>query len=607
MLMPKTDSGVLLPWLTENLATIHDTPSGLTTLVLGEWKKMICILFMARGYRNILTTRQVLSSAAIEQLIAQRVADAIVAYEANQNSRNESVGIDAAYETTWEELKEMMTDEYCLRNELHKLETKLWNLSVERTNIIGYTKRFQELALLCIGMVIAEYKKVKRYIKGLTEESQGKATSSKLTKIQEAIRMAHDLMDRVVRAKVAMMLTKRMWEDENGYVGTLRLCDKCRFHHHGPFPVQCGNCKNFGHQARDCWTPTSLTCYECRKEGHIRKYCPDLKNQNGIKEAYQDPNIFMELARLCPGMVISEYKKVERYIWGLTEESQGNRTSSKLTKIQEAIRMAYDLMDQVVRAKVARMLTTKECGKMSKEEILISNTARDEKWLEYTLMDQVTRTQICWNPTTPRQVQTSSPWSLPRSMWKLQEVGHQARDCWTPTLLTCYECREGHIRKYCQDLKNQNGIKEAYQDPNIFMGLTLPSSFWFLTWPAGAFHLSSFTTLATESNDVRRTTIRRPRQELVANVEVANNLLYELNRYLEQLRSHAPELLRVEALPDHPLIKYIFNALERASFVDMTNSNNLVAVMTDLLQFIADKEEMINHYRTITYVVFGMM
>ncbi|GKB03139.1 hypothetical protein Tco_0831228 [Tanacetum coccineum] len=32
------------------------------------------------------TTRQGLSSAAIEQLIAQRVADALIAYEANRNS-----------------------------------------------------------------------------------------------------------------------------------------------------------------------------------------------------------------------------------------------------------------------------------------------------------------------------------------------------------------------------------------------------------------------------------------------------------------------------------------------------------------------------------------
>ncbi|GKB49124.1 hypothetical protein Tco_0899877 [Tanacetum coccineum] len=105
--------------------------------------------------------------------------------------------------------------------------------------------------------------------------------------------------------------------------------------------------------------------------------------------------------------------------------------------------------------------------------------------------------------------------------------------------------------------------------------------------------------MATEPNDVRRTTLRRLRQELVADVELANNLLHELNRYLEQLRTRAPELLRVEALPDDPLIKYGFSALERASFSDMTNSNNLVAVRTELLRTITDKQQMINHYKNM--------
>nr|GEV87023.1 hypothetical protein [Tanacetum cinerariifolium] len=78
--------------------------------------------------------------------------------------------------------------------------------------------------------------------------------------------------------------------------------------------------------------------------------------------------------------------------------------------------------------------------------------------------------------------------------------------------------------------------------------------------------------MATEPNDVRRTTLRRLRQELVADVELANNLLHKLNR---------------------------LTALERASFFDMTNSNNLVAVRTELLLTIADKEQMINHYKTM--------
>ncbi|GKA78319.1 hypothetical protein Tco_0784856 [Tanacetum coccineum] len=72
--------------------------------------------------------------------------------------------------------------------------------------------------------------------------------------------------------------------------------------------------------------------------------------------------------------------------------------------------------------------------------------------------------------------------------------------------------------------------------------------------------------MATEPEEVRRETLRLLRREFVADVELANNLLHELNRYLDQLRTRAPKLLRMEVLPDYPLIKYGFSALARASF-----------------------------------------
>ncbi|GJU35184.1 hypothetical protein Tco_1183538 [Tanacetum coccineum] len=105
--------------------------------------------------------------------------------------------------------------------------------------------------------------------------------------------------------------------------------------------------------------------------------------------------------------------------------------------------------------------------------------------------------------------------------------------------------------------------------------------------------------MAIKSNEVRRETLRRLCQELVADVELANNLLHELNRHTDQLCTRAPELLRVEALPNDPLIEYGFRALKRAIFSDMKNSNNFVAVMTELLRTITDKQEMINHYKNM--------
>ncbi|GJX65021.1 reverse transcriptase domain-containing protein [Tanacetum coccineum] len=200
------------------------------------------------------------------------------------NTHMKTVGIDAAYHTPWTELKKMMTIEYCPRNEVQKLEAELWKLTVKGTDIAGYTKRFQKLALLCSGMVPGEEKMIERYIWGLPEKIEGNVTSSRPTKLSVAIRMSHKLMDQIEVVKVYTAAAES--SDKKGYARTLPLYDTCKFHHrHSPCPAPCENYKKVGHQARDCWTPTSVTCLDCGEEGHTRRYRPNVENQNGVGDA----------------------------------------------------------------------------------------------------------------------------------------------------------------------------------------------------------------------------------------------------------------------------------------------------------------------------------
>ncbi|GKB46703.1 putative reverse transcriptase domain-containing protein [Tanacetum coccineum] len=64
-------------------------------------------------------------------------------------------------------------------------------------------------------------------------------------------------------------------------------------------------------------------------------------------EAYS--NCFHELALMCPDLVPTEKKKVERYIRGFPERIKGNITSSKPTTLQDAINMARELVEQAVQ------------------------------------------------------------------------------------------------------------------------------------------------------------------------------------------------------------------------------------------------------------------
>ncbi|GKE68456.1 reverse transcriptase domain-containing protein, partial [Tanacetum coccineum] len=59
---------------------------------------------------------------------------------------------------------------------------------------------------------------------------------------------------------------------------------------------------------------------------------------------------FQELAILCPAMVPTTKKLLERYVWGLPQPIHGNVTSFDPAIISEAMRMARMLMDQAVRA-----------------------------------------------------------------------------------------------------------------------------------------------------------------------------------------------------------------------------------------------------------------
>ncbi|GKB80698.1 putative reverse transcriptase domain-containing protein [Tanacetum coccineum] len=81
--------------------------------------------------------------------------------------------------------------------------------------------------------------------------------------------------------------------EKNGYEGTLPFCNRCKLHHEGQCTAKCRNYKRIRHLARDCRSvvtvPTQgtlgpnqgvITCFECGAQGHYRKDCPKVKNQN---------------------------------------------------------------------------------------------------------------------------------------------------------------------------------------------------------------------------------------------------------------------------------------------------------------------------------------
>ncbi|GJR90652.1 putative reverse transcriptase domain-containing protein [Tanacetum coccineum] len=86
----------------------------------------------------------------------------------------------------WTEMKQLMTTEFFPIEEVQRIKHELWNLKVREYNVVAYTQRFNELALMCLRMVEPERVKVDAHIRGLTDNIKGEVTSSKHANLNEA-------------------------------------------------------------------------------------------------------------------------------------------------------------------------------------------------------------------------------------------------------------------------------------------------------------------------------------------------------------------------------------------------------------------------------------
>nr|GFB72527.1 hypothetical protein [Tanacetum cinerariifolium] len=82
------------------------------------------------------------------------------------NGRTKAMGIEAANNTPWSEVKKWMTEDICPRSVIQRMEQELYILRMKGMDIDGYTNRFHELALLCLRMVEPEAVKVEQYLWG---------------------------------------------------------------------------------------------------------------------------------------------------------------------------------------------------------------------------------------------------------------------------------------------------------------------------------------------------------------------------------------------------------------------------------------------------------
>ncbi|GJW75545.1 reverse transcriptase domain-containing protein [Tanacetum coccineum] len=194
------------------------------------------------------------------------------------NAHVKTTTTEAAHAMPWAALKKMMTDKYCPRGEIKKIETEMWNLKVKGTDVVAYSRRFQQLALMCSRMFPEEIDKVEKYIGGLPDMILGSVKASKSKTMQEVIEFTTELMEDKTHAYAERQAERKRKNDDfsrnnqnqqvkrqntgqaytagnsgrKSYAGSKPLCSKCNYNHEGPCPPKCSNCKRVGHATKDC-------------------------------------------------------------------------------------------------------------------------------------------------------------------------------------------------------------------------------------------------------------------------------------------------------------------------------------------------------------------
>nr|GEV69406.1 putative reverse transcriptase domain-containing protein [Tanacetum cinerariifolium] len=201
------------------------------------------------------------------EMVEMEMVEMRIQMKMKENSHKRTIGTDVAFTMSWRELMKLIAEVYCLRNEVQKIESKLWNLTVKNNDLAAYTQRFQELTMLCTRMVPEEEVEL-RGCNSIGQQFDGSKVEGYAVKNTENKRRL-EVNQRDNRRQ--QPLFKRPNVGGHTMARAYTAGNNERRPYNGPLPL----CNK--------WSSSELevvTCFECGRQGNYRSDCLKLKDQN---------------------------------------------------------------------------------------------------------------------------------------------------------------------------------------------------------------------------------------------------------------------------------------------------------------------------------------
>ncbi|GJX29096.1 putative reverse transcriptase domain-containing protein [Tanacetum coccineum] len=189
------------------------------------------------------------------------------------NSHVKTTTPEVAHAMPWAALKKMMTDKYCPRGEIKKIETEMWNLKVKGTDVVAYNRRFQQLALMCSRMFPEEVDKDKTHAYA-KRQAERKRKYDDLPQNNQNHNSGNRSKHKA-RPNSQAIVTESHTKGLSLYVPSVIAIMKQVLVHLGAVTAI----------GLAIWPGTGNGCFECGAQGHFKRNCPKLNNNDRGNQA----------------------------------------------------------------------------------------------------------------------------------------------------------------------------------------------------------------------------------------------------------------------------------------------------------------------------------